>query len=132
EVDEAGALLEDALKRGGGWLSPDEVRQLLGMYGMGVLDQRLVATVAEAAHAAAELGGETALKAVAPGLLHKSDVGGVRLHLAGPQAVMSAAHAMADAVRAATGESPTGFVVQRMVPTGVEMLVGVVNDPQFG
>ena len=37
------------------------------------------ATAAEAAQAAAELGGEVALKAVAPGLLHKSDVGGVHL-----------------------------------------------------
>ena len=73
-----------------------------------------------------------ALKAVAPGLLHKSDVGGVRLHLAGPSVVTEAAADIAAAVREATGSQPTGFLVQRMVPAGVEMLVGVVNDPQFG
>jgi acyl-CoA synthetase (NDP forming) len=131
-VDEAGALLETALERGSGWLQPEEVRQLLGMYGVRVVEQRLVATAAEAANAAAELGGDTALKAVAPGLLHKSDVGGVRLHLTGSQAVLTAAHDMADTVRQASGEAPTGFLVQRMAPAGVEMLVGVVNDPQFG
>ena len=39
---------------------------------------------------------------------------------------------MAAAVSEATGTQPTGYVVQRMVPAGVEMLVGVVSDPQFG
>jgi acyl-CoA synthetase (NDP forming) len=102
------------------------------MYGVNVVDQRLVATAAEAAAAAAELGGEVAVKAVAPGLLHKSDVGGVRLHLAGAQAVTAAAVDMAAAVQQASGSQPTGFLIQRMVPAGVEMLVGVVNDPQFG
>jgi hypothetical protein len=67
-----------------------------------------------------------------PGPLHKSDVGGVRLHLSGPRAVAAVALDMANTVRAATGEPPTGFLVQRMAPPGVEMLVGVINDPQFG
>jgi acetyl coenzyme A synthetase (ADP forming)-like protein len=132
QKDEAGVLLSSALHRDGGWLTPDEVRRLLGLYGVRVVDQRLVVTAAEAADAANELGGEVALKAVAPGLLHKSDIGGVRLHLAGPQSVADAAADIANAVRAATGAPPTGFLVQRMVPAGVEMLVGVVNDGQFG
>ena len=131
--DGAGTLLAKALERGDrGWLTPDEVQRLLGMYGVSVVDQRVVATVADAAAAAAELGGEVALKAIAPGLVHKSDAGGVRLHLAGPQATLTAALEVAAAVSQATGTAPTGFLVQRMAPAGVEMLVGVVNDPQFG
>jgi acetyl coenzyme A synthetase (ADP forming)-like protein len=130
--DDAGALLADALQRGGGWLTPDEVRRLLVMYGVRVVDQRLVATAEEAADAAAVLGGEVALKAIAPGLLHKSDVGGVRLHLDGHRNVLAAAHDMAAAVRSAIGTPPTAFLIQRMAPPGVEMLVGVVDDPQFG
>jgi acyl-CoA synthetase (NDP forming) len=78
------------------------------------------------------LGGEVALKAVASGVLHKTDVGGVRLRLADASAVRAAADDMAASIRAATGHSPTGFVVHRMAPAGVEMLVGVVNDAQFG
>jgi acetyl coenzyme A synthetase (ADP forming)-like protein len=130
--DEAGLLLGNAMLRGADWLTPDEVRRLLGAYGVGVVDQRMAATAAEAAQAAAELGGEVALKAVAPGLIHKSDVGGVHLGLDGPVAVRLAADEIAAAVGTATGSSPNGFLVQRVVPAGVEMLVGVVNDPQFG
>jgi acyl-CoA synthetase (NDP forming) len=55
KVDDAGALLEGALECGGGWLQPDEVRQLLGVYGVSIVDQRLVTTVPEAVSAAAEL-----------------------------------------------------------------------------
>jgi acetyl coenzyme A synthetase (ADP forming)-like protein len=132
ERDEAGVLLANALRRDARWLAPDEVRRLLGMYGVSVVDQRLVTTAAEAMRAAAELGGEVALKAVALGLVHKSDAGGVRLGLDGPDAVRVAADEMAAAVSAATGSKPVGFLVQRMVTAGVEMLVGVVNDPQFG
>jgi acyl-CoA synthetase (NDP forming) len=102
------------------------------MYGVRVVDQRLVATASQAADAAVELGGEVALKAVAPDLLHKSDAGGVRLHLTGAQPVLMAAQEMAAAVHSATGVEPTGYLIQRMAPAGVEMLVGVVNDPHFG
>ena len=86
----------------------------------------------EAAVAAASFGGNVALKAIAPGLLHKSDIGAVRLGLTGPSAVSAAADEMAQRVEAATGKGPTGFVVQQMAPSGVEMLVGVVNDRLFG
>ncbi|MBV9896398.1 MAG: GNAT family N-acetyltransferase [Chloroflexi bacterium] len=130
--DQAGLLLSAVCGRGGGWLDPDEVRQLLAMYGVPVVDQRLVATAQEAGVAAEELGGGMALKVVAPGLLHKSDAGGVLLHLGDARAVELAATRMSEAVTDATGKTPSGFIVQRMAPPGVEMLVGVVNDPQFG
>ena len=58
------------------------------------------------------------LKAVAPGVLHKSDVGGVRLHLRGAAAVRRAAEKMTDSVQRAAGVEPTGFVVQRMALPG--------------
>ena len=48
QKDEAGVLLGSALRRNGGWLTPDEVRRLLGLYGVSVVDQRQVATADEA------------------------------------------------------------------------------------
>jgi acetyl coenzyme A synthetase (ADP forming)-like protein len=130
--DAAGLLLAEAVARGGGWLSADEVRQLLTLYGVPVVEQRVVATAGQAARAAAEMNADVALKIVAPGVIHKSDVGGVRLNLKGASAVKRAARGMAADVLRATGQPASGFVLQRMAPAGVELLVGVVNDPHFG
>ncbi len=129
--DEAAGIVARALGNGGGWLAPDDVAALLGCYGLPLAAQRTVATPEEAGAAAQALGGEVALKAIAPGLVHKSDVGAVRLHLAGAEAVRAAAAEMAVALTAA-GHAPTGFLVQQMVPPGVEMIAGLVHDRQFG
>jgi acetate---CoA ligase (ADP-forming) len=93
-----------------------------------VAEWRLADTPEEAA--AAELGGPVALKAVAPGLVHKTEAGAVRLGIDGAEAVRAMATEMAETV-AARG-FPEGFLVQRMVPDGVELLVGVVHDASFG
>lgn len=77
------------------------------------------------------MGDEVALKATAAGVLHKSDAGAVRLHLKGTKQVEHAAHQMAEALEAA-GHHVSGFQLQPMVPDGVEMLVGVVQDQHFG
>ena len=132
DPDAAGLLLAQALGRGDSWLRPDEVQRLLASYGVPLVEQGVATTPEEAARLVASLGGHAALKAILPGTLHKSEVGGVRLHLADPVAVGTAAREMARQVQAATGREPSGFVVQRMAPPGVEMLVGVVHDPQFG
>ena len=129
--DEAAALVARALGRGEGWLAADEVSALLACYGVPMVETRSVADVAQAEAAAREMGRPVALKAIAPGLVHKTEAGGVRLGLADAAAVRLAADAMAARLRAA-GHEPTGFIVQRMVPGGVEMLVGIAEDPQFG
>jgi acyl-CoA synthetase (NDP forming) len=71
------------------------------------------------------------LKAIAPGVLHKTEAGAVRLGVNGAEAVRIAAREMSSNL-SAQGHSPSGFVVQQMAKGGVEMLVGVVHDPQFG
>ena len=130
-TDEAAAVVADALARGEGWLRPDEVAQICACYGLPLIEQRVVSNAEAAAEAAAELGGDIALKAIAPGLVHKTEAGAVRLRLHGPEAVRAAAREMGERL-SAHGHSPSGFVVQKMAPRGVEMLVGVVHDPQFG
>lgn len=129
-ADEAAAVVASALARGEGWLLPDEVAQICSSYGLPLIAQRVV-TSADAAAAAEEIGGEVALKAIAPGLVHKTDAGAVKLHLTGAGAVRQAALEMIERLHT-QGYSVSGFVVQEMARPGIEMLVGVVHDPQFG
>jgi acetyl coenzyme A synthetase (ADP forming)-like protein len=113
------------------WLRPAEVRALLECYELPLVPEVSVATPTEAALAAARFGTSVALKATALSIVHKSDAHGVRLGLAGPAEVEAAAIELADTYRV-DGHAVDGFVVQPMIATGVEMLVGVVHDQLFG
>ncbi|MEV6979663.1 acetate--CoA ligase family protein [Sphaerisporangium sp. NPDC051017] len=115
-----------AERPGGGWLDPATTERLLRHYGVTVAESILVDDPEAAAEAASALGTPVVLKAVGP--VHKSDAGGVRTGLTTPAAVRSAYHDM----KAAVGPVMTGAIVQRMVPEGVEIIVGGVNYPAFG
>jgi len=130
-ADEAAAVVASALARGEGWLLPDEVARICSCYGLPLIEQRIVASADDAAAAAAQMGGEVALKAIAPGLVHKTEAGAVRLQLNGAEVVRAAAQEMIERL-SSQGYSPSDFVVQQMGRRGIEMLVGVVHDPQFG
>jgi len=129
--DRAAAVIATALSAEPGWMAPGAATELLDCYGIPVVETRQAASSAEAGRAAAELGGEVALKAVATGVLHKSDAGAVRLHLSGADQVERAATEMSNALEG-SGHPVSSFLVQPMVPDGVEMLVGVVQDQHFG
>jgi acetate---CoA ligase (ADP-forming) len=124
----ARAVADGVLARGGGWLAPAETQSLLAAAGIPMLRARAVSTVDEAVDAARQIGLPIALKAVGPAILHKSDVGGVRLSLASAADVKNTALDM----KARLGDTLTGFLVQEMAPAGVEMIVGAIHDPQFG
>ncbi len=129
--DEAAAVIAGALGRGDEWLGPTDLAALCDCYGIPLVESRVAPSVEAAARAAREMGGDVALKAIAPGLVHKTEAGGVSLGLPGASAVRRAARKMRAAVMAA-GHEPPAYLVQRMAPAGVEMLVGVAHDPQFG
>lgn len=86
----------------------------------------------EAADIAQNIGFPVALKILSPQVLHKTEVGGVRLNLNTVDAVRNAANRMvADVKRAETDATIDGFVVQEMV-SGVEVLIGCRTDPLYG
>jgi acetyl coenzyme A synthetase (ADP forming)-like protein len=109
------------------WLSSDEIVELLAIAGVATVEHRTVRDPDAAVAAASELGYPVVLKAIVPKLVHKTDVGGVVLHLTKPSAVAAAAADM-------RARFPTleGFLVQREVPRGVEALVGVTKDASLG
>ncbi|MFD1542740.1 bifunctional acetate--CoA ligase family protein/GNAT family N-acetyltransferase [Nonomuraea guangzhouensis] len=110
----------------GGWLSPAAITRLLGCYGVPLVESVEVDGPEAAAAAAARVGLPAVLKAVGP--VHKSDVGGVRLNLRTPEEVDQAYREMSSHI----GLEMTGAIVQRMLPGGVEIIVGGVNYPAFG
>lgn len=133
---DAVAVVAAALGRGDGWLTADETYALLRCYGLPLAPQRTASTPEAAAAAAEDLIRETgipavALKAVGPGLLHKTDLGAVRLGLGTAAAVRAAADELRRTLTAA-GHPPAEWLVQSMAAPGVEMIVGVVHDPRFG
>jgi acetyl coenzyme A synthetase (ADP forming)-like protein len=116
------------------WLDPATVDALLSCYGIRVARSRTVQTEEEVEQAAAEMTAPFVVKLVSQTIVHKSDVGGVRLDLADPPAAKMAATEIRMALRE-TGQEDglDGFLVQEMVQAaGAEMFVGVTNDPSFG
>ncbi|MEX2571105.1 MAG: GNAT family N-acetyltransferase [Gemmatimonadota bacterium] len=128
--EEAAAIVADALATGDEWLTAEATSALLACYGLPLLERRVVASANGATDAAKEIGGRVVLKAIAPGLVHKTDAGGVRLDL-DADAIAGVAREMSERLTAA-GHPPTGFLVQAMAAEGAEMLIGVVHDRQFG
>jgi acyl-CoA synthetase (NDP forming)/GNAT superfamily N-acetyltransferase len=108
------------------WLSDFESAELLSCYGISVVDFRSVTDEAEAVAAAEELGYPVAVKATGPQWKHRPDLSGVRLDLAGADAVRIAYHTLAHE----TGEPL--LQVQRMAPKGIGCVVQVQDDPSFG
>jgi acetyl coenzyme A synthetase (ADP forming)-like protein len=115
------------------WLEGHAVRAVLHAYGIAMPEERLVHSPAAAAAACEALGAPVAVKLMSRRVLHKSDVGGVRLNLDSPAAAAAAYQAIETSL-AEHGllDAMDGALVQPMVTDGVECLVGVVTDPIFG
>ena len=130
-TEEAAAVIANALRSGREWVGFDETARLLECYGVAIPEWRLAPSPEQAGQAAEELGGQVVLKAQGSGLLHKTEMGAVRIGLTGNAEVTRAAEEMDEAI-ARAGAERQDFIVQAMVDSGVELLVGVVNDATFG
>jgi acyl-CoA synthetase (NDP forming) len=116
----------------GGWVAPEDLAALLQAIGVPFARiQRTGLEVDSVVAAAEEIGYPVVLKAVAPGLLHKSDVGGVAVGIDSAAALRQAAADVSLKVHEA-GVALEGFLVQRQVERGLEALVGVTTDPSLG
>jgi acetyl coenzyme A synthetase (ADP forming)-like protein len=130
-VERGAAIISRGLAAGSDWMDPALVSELLACYGVPQVPTRVAQDAEQAVAAAQALGMPVALKAVARGLIHKSDAGGVALGLETAPAVRQAAERMRADVTGA-GHALQGFLVQPILDGGVELLVGVVQDQSFG
>jgi acetyltransferase len=134
EVDLDRLAVAVAEARAAGSLRLLECEPLLAAYGIRTVPARLARTPAEAATAARALGPPVAIKVVSPDITHKSDVGGVVLGVATPEAAeQTAADMLARLARLRPEARRDGVLVQTMAGGGAaELLLGMVRDPQFG
>jgi acetyltransferase len=110
-----------------------EMYQILSAYGIPTAKMALVKDEEGAVAAAAEMGLPVVLKVASPDISHKSDVGGVLLNLADEKSVRAGHQTILDQAKTALPKAEiNGVYVQEMVPLGQEVIVGAVQDPQFG
>jgi acyl-CoA synthetase (NDP forming) len=121
-------IIATALADSAGWQPVAVTHALLACYGISLLETRLATTVESAEETARELGLPVVMKATEPGLVHKSELGAVRLGLSNESAVREAYLAIARSL----DETQPQVGLQRMVSTGVELVVGVAHDNLFG
>jgi acetyltransferase len=111
-----------------GWLAPAQADDLIRAYGIPTPGAGLASDLDTALARAEQIGYPVALK-LAADVVHKSEVGGVALNIDGPEALRDAFAAM---MARAADHTVEGVYVQKMIPAGVDLIVGIVRDAQFG
>lgn len=110
-----------------------ETRPLLEAYGIPLAAGKTAHDAAEAGRAAAEVGFPVVMKIISPQLLHKSDAGGIKLNLRSVEEVEQAYTAMMQSIHAARPDADLqGVLIEKMLPKGQEVIVGMRRDPGFG
>lgn len=113
-------------------LTEREAKSVLALYGVPIVEDRLTRTVDEAL-AAAEGQYPVVMKVESPAILHKTEAGVIRLNIVNADELRDAySEIMANGLKATEAENIRGVLVQSMIPAGVELMIGVRNDPQFG
>ena len=138
DVAAARRVIEAAVREGRTWLDPIEVTRLLAAYSIPIVPALLAHDPDEAAALAAPLladGSTVVVKILSPDIVHKSEVGGVRLNLTSEQAVRHATSDILDRARALKPDARiTGVTIHRMIvrPKARELIAGIADDPTFG
>ena len=114
-------------------LTEVESKELLKKAGIPVVEAKLARSKKEAISLSREMGFPVVLKISSPDVVHKSDSGGVKLGLANAAQVGKAYSEIVSSIKKAYPEAQIeGVSVQSMAPSGVEVIVGMSKDPQFG
>lgn len=126
-------LISKAISEGRNKLLEHEAYEVLHHYGFPAPKYGLAKTVDEAVKISEEIGYPVVLKIVSPDIVHKSDVGGVKLNLNSREEVVKAFN---EILRNVSINAPkarvAGILIQEMIPSALEVIVGATRDPTFG
>jgi acetyltransferase len=125
--------IAQAKREGRRFLPEPEAHAVLKAYGLPILRSKLAKTSTEAVNAAREIGYPVVLKIVSPQIVHKVDVGGVKLNLRSDNDVRTQYDELIERVKNANKKAEIwGVFVQEMVLGGKETILGMKRDPHFG
>jgi acetyltransferase len=126
-------IFEEVRKDGRKVLFPHEAIAVIEAYGVEAPGSKLAKTAEEAVTHAETIGYPVVMKVVSPDIMHKTDIGGVELNLTNSQMVRIAfEEIMMKSRKAQPLAKIYGITVDKMVPRGREMIIGMSRDPQFG
>lgn len=135
EVDRAAVreVLASVLDDGRVAIGDAEARSILAAYGLRIPESELAESAEHAVEVASRIGYPVVLKIASPDILHKTDVGGVKLDLEDETDVRDAFELITYRANRYLPEARVwGCMVQAMIPQGLEVLIGMNRDPQFG
>lgn len=135
EVDrqQVGIAIQSVRETGRVTMGDFESRRILSAYRFRIPETELAESAEQAVEIAGRMGYPVVLKIVSPDILHKTDVGGVRVGLDDAQAVRDAYELITYRAERYVPEARLwGCLVQKMAQPGLEVLIGMVRDPQFG
>ncbi|MFO7773667.1 MAG: acetate--CoA ligase family protein [Dehalococcoidia bacterium] len=115
------------------WLEASSISDLLNSYGIKVAVSKSANTAEDAARTAEEIGFPVAVKLVSDKIVHKTDVGGVILSVRSSDEVKQAFNQIRERLEGlGKADEMQGVTIQQMIPEGIEVIVGLTQDPSFG
>ena len=116
-----------------GFVTQEDAYQIINAYGIHTMQPKLARIARQAVELAAEIGFPVAIKITSPEITHKSDYGGVELHLQNPEEVMDGFGKVVENSHKKWPQAEIiGVHVQKMIPYGQDVIIGAIQDPQFG
>jgi acetate---CoA ligase (ADP-forming) len=114
-------------------LGEAETRPILAAYGLDLIPGGFAKDADEARRIANEVGYPVAVKVVSSQIFHKSEMGGIALNLSSDQSLRDALERMRNHIQSvAPAAKIEGFLIEQMAPEGMEVIVGMRRDPNFG
>ena len=122
-------IVNQAKKEGRTFLLENECKELLAQEGIPTTSLSVARSAVEAVEISEKIGYPVVLKVLSPEVIHKSDLGGVKVNL---QNAREVEQAYTDIINAFSNKKLAGVAVQNMAPQGLEAIIGVSRDPAFG
>ena len=125
-------IFDDTINTDHKVITEEAAKSILKKYRISVPGYSLATSSAQAVRDAKRLGFPLVMKVVSPQILHKTDVGGVKVGVDNTADVKKTFNDMYGRLSKKKGVNVKGILLEKMVPKGVELIVGIQNDPQFG